>query len=122
MERVIAGKRANERFKVDWPGTLTCRFPNHEEDLKVRISEISLSGARLELETLKIGPYHVVVGSDQSGFTLKMHLPEVTVSTVIRIVWYSLDEGKRHFNVGVLFPQEEEGRSAAIERVVKARS
>jgi len=120
MTANFADRRAKPRYRVDWPGTLDCRFPSHEETVKVRVSEISLTGARIEVESLNIGSCHIVVGSDQSRFILQMRMPEDEVSTEVRVVWYSLDEEKRHFNVGVLFPQAEENRSAAIERAVKA--
>ncbi len=121
MESRIQERRRKERFIVNWPGTLICLFPNYEEEVRVKVSEISATGARLELENLKVGPYHIVVGSDSSRFTLKLNLPDGTVSTPIRIVWYSMDEGKRHFNIGVLFPQLTGTGLNAIEKVLNER-
>lgn len=115
-------KRQSERFQVQWQGTLTCLFPNHEEKIAVRISEISATGARLELETLKLGPYHIVVGSEQSHFTLNMSLPEGVISTPVRIVWYSMDEEKLRFNLGVLFPENSEIGQTEIERILKEQN
>ncbi|MHC1725522.1 MAG: PilZ domain-containing protein [Syntrophobacteraceae bacterium] len=115
-------RRQRERFQVQWQGTLTCLFPNHEEKVDVKISEISATGARLELETLKLGPYHIVVGSEQSRFTLNVSLPEGVISTSVRIVWYSMDEEKLRFNVGVLFPETSETNQAEIERILREQS
>ena len=101
-----------------WTGTLTCFFPNHEENVDVRVTEVSTTGARLELETLKVGSYHIVIGSESSRFTLKVSLPEAALWTPVRIVWYSTDQEKDLFNLGVMFLQTSEERQATIERIL----
>ena len=111
-------RRRSERFKVGWSGTLTCLFPNHEEDLDVRVLEVSAVGARLELETLTAGPYNIVIGSESSRFTLKVSLPDAALWTPVRIVWYSTDRDKDLFRVGVMFLQTSEEHRAAIEKLV----
>ncbi len=115
-------RRQSKRYDVDWLGTLTCVFPNREENIDVKVSEISLTGARLQIEKLRVGPYHLVVGSESSQYTLNIRLPEgMVISTPARIVWYSMDEENRHFNVGVLFLQSADGSRAMIEEVLKNR-
>jgi hypothetical protein len=111
-------KRRAERFKVAWAGTLTCLFLNHEENVEVRVTEVSTTGARLELKTLKIGPYHIVIGSEASRFTLKVSLPEAALWAPVRIVWYSTDREKDLFNVGVMFLHASEEHRAAIDRLL----
>ncbi len=111
-------KRQTERFKVAWTGTLTCLFPNHEENVEVRVTEVSSAGARLELKTLRIGPYHIVIGSESSRFTLKVSLPEAAIWTPVRIVWYSTDQEKDLFNLGVMFLHASEGHLAAIKKLL----
>ncbi len=111
-------RRGAERFKVGWAGTLTCFFPDHEENVDVRVTEVSATGARLELATLKVGPYHIVIGSESSRFTLKVSLPEAALSTPVRIVWYSTDQEKDIFNLGVFFLQTSEERQTTIERIL----
>jgi len=111
-------RRQSERFKVGWSGTLTCIFPNHEEDVEVRVIEVSTIGARLELETLKVGPYNIVIGSESSRFTLKVSLPDAALWTPVRIVWYSTDQDKDSFRVGVMFVQTSEEHRATIEKLV----
>ncbi|MGO9312808.1 MAG: PilZ domain-containing protein [Syntrophobacteraceae bacterium] len=111
-------RRGAERFKVGWAGTLTCFFPDHEENVDVRVTEVSTTGARLELETLEVGSYHIVIGSESSRFTLKVSLPEAALSTPVRIVWYSTDQEKDIFNLGVFFLQTSEERQTTIERIL----
>ena len=111
-------RRGAERFKVGWTGTLTCFFPDHEENVNVRVTEVSATGARLELETLKVGSYHIIIGSDSSRFTLKVSLPEAALSTPVRIVWYSTDQERDIFNLGVFFLQTSEERQTTIERIL----
>ncbi|HYA40523.1 MAG TPA: PilZ domain-containing protein [Syntrophobacteraceae bacterium] len=111
-------RRQSERFKVGWVGTLTCLFQNHEENVEVRVAEVSSTGARLELETLRIGQHHIVIGSESSRFTLKVNLPEAALLTPVRIVWYSTDQEKDLFNVGVVFVQTSEDRRASIEKLL----
>jgi len=111
-------RRRSERFKVGWAGTLTCLFPNHEENVEVRVREVSATGARLELKTLKVGPYHIVIGSEASRFTLKVSLPDAALWAPVRIVWYSTDQDKDLFNVGVMFVQISEERRMTIEKIL----
>ncbi|MGA2400260.1 MAG: PilZ domain-containing protein [Syntrophobacteraceae bacterium] len=111
-------RRGSERFKVGWAGTLTCFFPCHEENVDVKVTEISATGARLELKALKVGPYHIVIESESSRFTLKVSLPEAALSTPVRIVWYSSDPDRDTFSVGVIFLQTSEERRATIEKLL----
>ena len=111
-------RRSEERFKVAWAGTLTCFFPDHQEDIDVRVTEVSSKGARLELETLKAGSYHIVIGSESSRFTLKVSLPEAALSTPVRIIWYSTDQERDIFNLGVFFLQTSEERRSTIDKIL----
>ena len=111
-------RRRSERFKVGWAGTLTCFFPNHEENVAVKVAEVSATGARLELETLKVGPYHIIIGSESSRFTLKVSLPDVALSAPVKIIWYSTTQEGGTFNLGVFFLQTSEERRTAIERLL----
>ena len=111
-------RRQTERFKVAWPGTLTCLCLNHEENVEVTVTEVSTRGARLELKTLKVGPYHIVIGSESSRFTLKVSLPEAALWAPVRIVWYSTDQEKDSFNLGVMFLNTSEEHRAAIQRLL----
>jgi len=113
-----ADKRQAERFRVSWAGTLTCLFPNHEENVEVRVTEVSATGARLELKTLKAGPYHIVIGSESCRFTLKVSLPEAALWTPVRIVWYSTDQEKDSFNLGVMFLHASEEHRMTIKRLL----
>jgi hypothetical protein len=112
-------RRRAERFKVAWTGTLTCLFPHHEEDVDVTVTEVSIGGARLELKTLKIGPHHIVIGSESSRFTLKVSLPEAALWTPVRIVWYSTDQEKGSFNLGVMFLHASEEIQTIINRLTQ---
>ena len=105
IQTEVTERRQTERHPVEWPGILTCLFPSHEEDVAVRISEISITGARLELDSLRIGPYHIVVSSESSEFTLHVKEPGIHMSAPVQIIWYSMDEVKQGFSVGVLFPK-----------------
>ena len=96
-------RRRAERFKVLWTGKLTCYFPDHEENIEIKVVEVSTDGARLEVDTLKAGPYHLVIGSESSRFTLKVSLPDAALSIPIRIIWYSTHQERDTFNLGVLF-------------------
>ena len=109
-------KRQAQRFKVRWAGTLTCLFPDHEQDVEAGVTEVSAGGARLELKSLEVGPYHIVIGSESSRFTLKVSLPEAAISVPVRVVWYSTDQERDLFNLGVMFLQSEE-RIVEIEKL-----
>ena len=111
-------RRQTERFKVAWTGKLTCLFPNHEENVEVKVTEVSTTGARLELKTLTFGPYHIVAVSESSRFTLKVSLPEAAIWTPVRIVWYSTDQERDSFNLGVMFLHASEEHLAAIKRLL----
>ncbi len=117
---VFKGKerRRAERFKVEWAGTLTCLFPNYEEDVEVMVREVSTTGAGLELKSLKVGPHHLVTGSESSRFTLKVALPAGALWTPVRIVWYSTEQERATFKVGVMFLKTSEEHRSAIEKLL----
>jgi hypothetical protein len=97
-------RRKRECSNVKWIGTLECQFLNHQEEVQVKISEISETGARLEMESLRVGPFNIVVQSSLINFILNINLPTGTVSMPIRIIWWtSQEERKPHLNLGVLF-------------------
>lgn len=118
VSRLGADRRRAARFRVEWSGVLTCLFADREENVEIRVTEISATGARLELKTLKFGPYHIVVVSESSRFILKAGLPEAVLCVPVRIVWYSTDEEKDLFNVGVMFLQTSEENRATIDRLI----
>jgi hypothetical protein len=111
-------RRHNERFRVKWAGTLTCLFPSQEENVNVKVTEVSVAGARLELQTLKVGPYNIVVGSELTRFTLKVSLQAAVLWTPVRIVWYSTDQERDLFNVGVMFMPTSDELNVTIERLL----
>ena len=82
------------------------------------MTEVSTTGARLEIETITFGPYHIVIGSESSRFTLKVSLPEAALWTPVRIVWYSTDQEKDSFNLGVMFLHASDEHRAAIKRLL----
>jgi hypothetical protein len=97
-------RRKRERSKLEWIGTLECQFLNHQEEVQIKISEITETGARLEMESLRVGPFNIVVQSSLINFILNINLPTGTVSTPIRIIgWTSQNGRKPHLNLGVLF-------------------
>jgi hypothetical protein len=49
---------------------------------------------------------------------LKVSLPEDALSTPVRIVWYSTDQEKDIFNLGVFFLQTSEERQTTIEKIL----
>jgi hypothetical protein len=117
IQNEVSERRHTERHSVEWPGILTCLFPTHEEDVAVRISEISTTGARLELDSLRIGQYHIVVSSESSEFTLHVKEPGIHMSAPVQIIWYSMDDVKQGFSLGVLFPKVDPIDCTAIENL-----
>lgn len=115
-------RRRAERFKVGWVGKLTCYFPDNEEDVDVRVAEISTSGARLELDTLEVGRYHIVIGSESARFTLKVAMPAAALSIPIKIIWYSTDPERDSFNLGVMFLKASEDVRRTIEGLLAGLS
>jgi c-di-GMP-binding flagellar brake protein YcgR len=112
-------RRRAERYKVGWTGKLTCYFPDHEENIEVSVVEVSSGGARLEVETLQVGQYHLVIGSESSRFTLKVNLPEYAISVPVRIIWYSTAREKDAFNLGVIFLKTSAKVQETIDRIIK---
>ncbi len=111
-------RRQTRRYEVNWQGTLTCLFPNYQADVTVRVSEISLTGARISIEKLQVGPHHLVLESDTGRFTLTVDLAERDVKIPISIIWYSMTKDELYFNLGVLFLNHEDRGS--IQDALKA--
>jgi hypothetical protein len=111
-------RRKEPRFRVGWTATLTCHSAGHEEIVETRVTEISMNGARLQLKSLKIGPHHIVTGSESIRFTLKASLPQLTFCAPVSIVWYSSGREKDSFDVGVMFLQSSRERRAVMEQLL----
>jgi len=112
-------RRRCKRYRVEWNASLHCVFSGCEEDLHVRVMEASLTGARLALDRLQIGPYHLVVGNSHPDFKLSILLPEGLFMSSIGICWYNWEEDERYFAVGIEFlGLEKEGRNL-LEKAVK---
>ncbi len=111
-------RRRAERFKVGWPGKLTCYFPDREENTEVKVIDASSRGARLELKSLKVGMCNIVIGSESTRFTLKVSLPEAALSIPLKIIWYSTDQERDAFNLGVMFLDTSEEVQRAIEQLL----
>ncbi len=113
-------RRHVERFKAGWTGELTCYFPDREVNTEVKVLDISSLGARLELKTLEVGTYNIVIGSESTRFTLKVSLPEAVLSIPLKIVWYSTGRERDAFNLGVVFIETSKQVQRTIEELFTA--
>ena len=111
-------RRKAVRFTVSWPAILTCHSEGPERSAEVKVSEISINGARLELQSLKIGPHHLALESESVRLTLKVGLNEVAFCAPVKVAWYSSGREKTSFDVGVMFLQSAEERRAVLEKVL----
>lgn len=98
-------RRRNKRYPVQWKGCLNCTFTpsGFQGTLAVDIVDISLRGARLNVERLQVGPYHLVVCDEAPQLILEISLPEAIIHTSARICWSRLLDEERTFALGVEF-------------------
>jgi hypothetical protein len=114
-------RRKSRRFNVEWLGTLECLFPNFQERIHIKISEVSETGARIQAESLKVGPYNIIAQSDLADYILNINLTAGVYSTPVKIAWWcSHDEQLQHFDLGVLFLKEVDAVLKAFLRMKEA--
>jgi hypothetical protein len=84
---------------------LNCTFSpsGYQETLAVDIVDISLGGARLNLERMQVGPYHLIVCDEAPQLILEIPLPEAIIRASARICWSRPLEEKRSFALGIEF-------------------
>lgn len=112
-------KKPATRHAIHWHATLHCSFPEHEQSMPVEVLEISSKGARLQIQKLQVGPYHLFVGDPSARFSLAFSLPEGTVEAPIEFLWYNLDEAKRSFLVDVDFTAMPDATKSALKKAIK---
>lgn len=98
-------RRRSKRQTVEWNGLLHYHLSGKEERVDVKVSEISHEGARLHLERLQIGPYHLLIGDSPEEFRLSMSLPEGPLTVPVAFRWFNQDEENHRFIVGVEFQE-----------------
>jgi hypothetical protein len=112
-------RRRNKRRVVDWEASLRCRLMSVNETVRVRVTEVSMSGARLELESMRVGPYHLVVGDTPVECELSISVPHGLVKSDIEFRWYNQVDADGVFLAGAEFvnmgPESKEVLKLALE-------
>lgn len=112
-------RRYNGRFNVDWSASLNCLFPNFRETLQVKVIEFSIGGARLLLERLQTGPFHLVINDDLGQLQLRLGVLEEGINLPIHIQWYNYKEDQGAFVAGVEFLNINEEDQILLTQVLK---
>lgn len=112
-------RRRAKRLQVEWSALLNCVFPGCEEDLKARVLETSLTGARLALDRLQVGSHHLVIGNFDPKFRLTISLQEGSFVSPVEIRWYNWSDEDRCFSVGIEYISPEEENLRLLKRMVK---
>lgn len=112
-------KKPAPRHAIHWHATMHCSFPEYEENMPVEVLEISNKGARLRVERLQVGPYHLFVGDPLAKFSLAFSLDDGAVEAPIEFLWYNLEEGKRTFLVDVDFTTMTDTDKSALKKAIK---
>jgi hypothetical protein len=112
-------KKPPTRHAIHWHATLHCSFPDCEKSIPVEVLEISSKGARLRVQKLQIGAYHLFVGDPSAKFSLEFSLPEGTVEAPMEFLWYNLDEKNRSFLVDVDFTTMPDATKSALKKAIK---
>ena len=115
----FAERRRDKRFAVEWTGRLRLSDLGREESMEVRIVDISPGGARLALERMRIGSYHLVIGDRPGTLSLAISLPDGTIEPGVAIRWYDWNESLKAFAVGIEFERMDKESGALLTRAVK---
>ena len=104
-------RRCNKRWKVAWEASLVCRGVNGDRTVQVAVDEVSLSGVRLQLQRMQVGPYHLLVGETPEECELAIDVPQGLVKSTVRFQWYNQPQSQGFFVVGAeLVNMEPESR------------
>jgi hypothetical protein len=96
-------RRSRRRHSVEWEGQLRCFFDDFEKTVPVEVIDISFGGARLSLEGMQVGPYHLVIGDGQGRFELCIPKAEGTMTGSVEFRWFNFDDRRGRFVAGVEF-------------------
>ncbi|MHC1742285.1 MAG: hypothetical protein AB9873_04520 [Syntrophobacteraceae bacterium] len=112
-------KQHAPRHAIHWHATMHCSFPEFEQNVPVEVLEISSKGARIRVERLQVGPYHLFVGDPLAKFSLAFSLKDGAVEAPVEFLWYNIDEERRSFLVDVDFVSMTDATKSAIKKVIK---
>ncbi|MCE5241622.1 MAG: PilZ domain-containing protein [Syntrophobacteraceae bacterium] len=109
-----------KRYPVDWEARLRLAVPDPGAVMAARIVDISLGGARLALERMRIGSYHLCIGDRPGSLYLSIALAEDTVEAAIEIRWFNWNEKLKAFLVGAEFSRMDLEAKSLLSRAVSA--
>jgi hypothetical protein len=112
-------KKPDPRHAIHWHANLNCSFPEYQNSVPVEVLEISSRGARLQINKLQVGPYHLFVGDPSARFSLAFTLPEGTVEAPLQFVSYKLDDTQRVFLVDIDFAGMPDATKSALKKAIK---
>lgn len=111
-------RRRSKRYRVEWTGLVRCVHVTSEETLSVKVAEISMTGARLALERLRVGSYHLMGPEEGVAFELSIPLPEGSVKSPVEMRWFNFDDESRQFFAGVEFMDMDDESRSDLKRAI----
>ncbi len=100
--------------------SLRCIFHDAEQTVHGKIMDISLKGARITLERLQLGSYHVLISDHPISYELGIQLPENDVKIPVEISWYNLDEESRVFFLGLRFESVSNEEKKVLRKAIES--
>lgn len=111
-------RRREKRYPVDWEARLRLAVPDPGAVMAARIVDISLGGARLALERMHIGSYHLCIGDRPGPLYLSLSLGEETVEAAVEVRWFNWNEQLKAFVVGAEFSRMDSEAKSLLSRAV----
>ncbi len=95
-------RRRHNRYPLDMPGLLEVEFDRTNLSVPVRVFEISLRGAALELHSIRIESRHLIADHPRS-LVLQLMLPQGMLLLPMSVRWFQHLPDRGVFHLGVRF-------------------
>ena len=113
-------RRRHKRYPVDIPGLLEIEFDGVGLSMPVRVSEISLGGARLQLASLRTGSGHLIADHPRV-LVLKLTLPPGMLLLPVTVRWFRHLPEQGFFLLGIQFENPSPEDLELLQQVLRRR-
>ncbi len=113
------GRGMSKRYAACWDALLEVILPDFNEQINVKIINISVGGALLHSEQITVDGRHLVVADIKPELKLKISLPESVLELTTKIVWYNVLSEKNLFEIGINFMNFKKEANIPIDGLMK---
>ncbi|MCP4349749.1 MAG: hypothetical protein GY795_30070 [Desulfobacterales bacterium] len=96
-------RRHTKRYSVSWDALLEVRFPDFQDNVKVKVANVSGTGAYIHSNQIFFNNCHLISLEQKPDLNLKVFSPNGLFESIIEIQWYNWSVKQNIYEIGVEF-------------------